>query len=88
MTKYYVDKSDPDKGYYEIHEVPGKGFRWFYLEVALGVPYPGQGPFWDTEAEAYTDAADDWEDNGNSSNKRLSGHLRAAATRANKKANK
>lgn len=85
MTVHYVDKANPDLGSYEI--VPdntGDYFRWQWREVAKGIEYRDCGHWEPSVADAYLDAADDWENNGNSSNRRLSGQLRAAATRAEK----
>jgi len=79
---HYVDKAAPDLGFYEVFVHPTMGARWHWTEVAKGIKYEDQGPFFATKGEAYRDAADDWESNGNSSNRRLSGQLRAAATRA------
>lgn len=85
MTNHYVDKANPDAGFYTIIVSP-IGAQWQWTEVAKGVEYHESGPWVATEAQAYRDAADDWESNGNSENKRLSGQLRAAATRLEKKA--
>lgn len=81
MTRHYVDKARPDLGYFEVFSGQG-GFLWRWREVANGVEYTDNGQVFPTKAEAYRDAADDWEQNGNSANRRLGGQLRAAATRA------
>jgi hypothetical protein len=83
MSRYYVDKSEPESGYYEILPSEG-GHIWRWREVAKGKEYIDDSRPFPSEAEAYRDAASDWEENGNSSNRRLGGILRAAATRAEK----
>lgn len=78
MTRYYVDKSDPDLGSYEIESGP-IGYRWVWTEIALQKRYEDFGGWRRTEADAYRDAAYDWDSNG--AGGVLAGHLRAAATR-------
>ena len=83
MTTYYVDKAEPSLGGYTVFR--GRdGFRWTWEEVAKGETFRDDSRWFDTAAEALRDAAEDWESNGNSSNRRLGGVLRAAATRAEK----
>ncbi len=86
MTRHYVDKTAPDLGYYEVFSGL-LGYRWQWREVAKGVEYLDCGEWREKASQAYRDAADDWESNGNSSNRRLGGQLRAAATRAEKEEN-
>lgn len=81
MSTYYVDKSQRGLGGYTIFHGP-EGYRWGWEEVARGEVHRDYGKWRDTRAEALRDAADDWESNGNSSNRRLGGTLRAAATRS------
>ena len=81
MTKHYVNKDDPTGGYYEIF-TGELGSRWHWVETAEGVEYKDYGQWSQTPAAAYRDAANDWEANGNPSNRRLGGQLRAAATRS------
>jgi len=83
MTTYYADKSRHDLGGYTIYQ-GAEGFRWGWEEIAKGEIHQDHGRWHETAAEALRDAADDWENNGNSSNRRLGGTLRAAATRAEK----
>lgn len=83
MTKHYVNKDDPTGGYYEIF-TGELGSRWHWVETAEGVEYKDCGRWQFTAADAYRDAASDWEQNGNSANLRLAGQLRAAATRSEK----
>jgi len=81
MGRFYVDRRKPDKGSYEVFE-GAEGARWCWVEVAQGTRYEDFGPWFDSTADAYRDAAYDWELNGDGSDKRLSGLLKAAATRA------
>ena len=81
---HYVNKARPNEGHYCVIE-GDQGARWEWTETAKGMKYEDAGHWLGTVAEAYRDAADDWETNGNSANKRLSGQLRAAATRAERK---
>lgn len=83
MTRHYVDKEQHGLGYYEIF-TGDLGSRWHWFEVAKGVEYKDCGQWQPSVADAYRDAAEDWQANGNSANRRLSGQLRAAATRAEK----
>jgi hypothetical protein len=83
MSEHFVDKTKPSLGYYHI-ETGEEGSRWLWNETAGGVQYQDAGHWFATVADAYRDAADDWESNGNSANRRLSGQLRAAATRTEK----
>lgn len=83
MSTYYADKSRHDLGGYTIYHGP-EGYRWRWEEVANGETHRDNGKWRETAAEALRDAADDWESNGNSSNRRLGGTLRAAATRVEK----
>lgn len=83
--RYLADKSQPSLGFYSIYSGP-QGFRWGWEEIAKDEIHTDHGKWRDTEAEAFRDAADDWESNGNSSNRRLAGSLRAAATRAERSA--
>lgn len=83
MTNHYVDKTAPNLGYYRF-ELNENGARWVWTEMAKGVTHEDDGPWVGSLAEAYRNAADDWESNGNSANRRLAGQLRAAATRAEK----
>ena len=85
MSKHYVDKSQPNLGAYEVLAGPN-GWYWQWREVAKGREYIDDGSPYATAADAYRDAARDWESNGNSANRRLAGQLRAAATRAEKSA--
>jgi hypothetical protein len=88
VTKHFVDKSNPDRGYYDVYtrDVLG-GARWQWTEVtATGETITDLGSWWPTLEQAYLDAADDWGENGDSANKHLSGQLSAAATRLRKKA--
>lgn len=82
MSVLRVDKDDASFGYYQIFTGP-EGSRWQFFE---GDESSDVGEWRPTVAAAYRDAAADWESNGNSSNRRLAGHLRAAATRAEKHA--
>jgi hypothetical protein len=85
MTAHFVDKANPHLGYYEILTGP-EGSRWRWIEILEdGTEYKDCGPWRATVSAAYRDAAYDWEENGNSSNRRLAGQLRAAATRSEKR---
>ena len=84
MTAHYVNKEDPERGFYEVYTGP-EGSRWQWSETTKDDSYEDFGPWRTSVSDAYRDAADDWESNGDNSNKRLSGQLRAAATRAEKK---
>lgn len=83
MSRHYVDKKQPELGSYEVLRHEG-GWIWRWREVSKGVEYIDDGMPHRSEAEALRDAAWDWEHNGNSANRRLSGQLRAAATRVDK----
>lgn len=85
MASHFVDKANPDLGYYQVFKGV-LGARWQWTETAKGVRYEETGDWCSTVAAAFRAAADDWESNGNSSNRRLAGQLRAAATRAEKEA--
>ncbi len=85
MSKHFVNKRIPDLGYYEVVRVEaadGVRFRWNWTEVEGGTEHFDCGQWFPTKAEAYRDAADDWEANGSAENGRLAGQLRAAATRS------
>lgn len=85
MSKHYVDKEAPELGSYEVFSGPA-GSRWQWSEIDRdGQEHRDSGQWLPTVAAAYQDAADDWETNGNSANRRLAGQLRAAATREEKK---
>jgi hypothetical protein len=85
MSKHYVDKKSPDRGHYEVFTGP-EGSRWHWSELDRdGRLCEDFGPWSPTPAEAYRHAADDWETNGSSANRRLAGQLRAAAAREEKK---
>ena len=83
MSTHCVDKKNPKLGYYQISQTADQ-VRWVWRETAKGIAYEEHGPWFSSAVEAYRDAASDWDDNGDGSNKRLSGQLRAAATRAEK----
>ena len=84
MTMHFVDKGEPQLGHYSILESE-QGARWQWVETAKGILYEDHGVWCATVADAYRDAAADWEENGGSSNRRLAGQLRAAAKREDKK---
>jgi hypothetical protein len=78
--RYYVNKAEPHRGFYEIQEMDGE-FRWHWAETAKGVDYHDYGS-WEASREiALLMAADDWDSNGDDSNRRLSGMLSALAKR-------
>lgn len=85
MSRYYADKREPDRGYYEIEEREGR-FRFHWFETAKGVEYNDYGDWQPSRALALHDAADDWDSNGDDSNRRLSGMLDALAKRATQQA--
>ena len=78
--RYYVDKKEPHRGFYEIEEQDGQ-YRYHWSETARGVEYNDYGSWSDTRELALLEAADDWDDNGDGSNRRLSGMLSALAKR-------
>lgn len=75
-TKVYRPWPDSAAGY-QIRKEPD-GWRWMWVE-------PGEdddfGSYQDSEAAAYRDAADDWENNGGDFGSRLAATLKARATR-------
>ena len=80
--RYYVDKSRPEGGFYEIEERDGE-FRFHWQEVARGVTYDDYGTWEPSRECALLQAADDWDGAGDGS-KRLSGLLTALAKRASR----
>lgn len=80
MTVHYVDKTNPLGGSYEIIPI-ADGWAWEWREdIGEGEIEVELGKTRDTKAEAYRDAADDWESNGGGPG-RLAGTLRAMASR-------
>lgn len=60
MTRYYLDESNPEDGYYEIEERDGR-FRWAWMEVDDVWTCARIGEWKDSTADALRDAADDWQ---------------------------
>ena len=80
MTRYYLAKANPDRGYYEVEESEGK-FRWTWREIAKdGEAYVDHGKWVSSKADALRYAADDFDAAGNGDD-RFIGRLRALATR-------
>lgn len=84
MTTIYLNKDEPERGSYEVTGPPNGPWRWTWRETAKGVPYAESGPWFNSPADAWRDAADDWDNNGSGADRRYSGRLRAAATKASK----
>lgn len=86
MTAYYIDKEAPDLGSYEFFQHSRtREWQWTWREVAKGVEYTDDSTWFGSLAEAMRDAANDWESNGNSSNRRFAGMLRGLAAKEEKR---
>lgn len=81
MSVYFIDKNNPDSGRYEITQRPDGEWTWTWTEVAKGIQYKDDGPSFASRSLALLHAADDWEQNGDSSNRRFAGMLRGLARR-------
>lgn len=83
MTAHYLNKQQPLLGSYEVYG-GSEGFRWTWRETAKDVAYVEHGIWRASASDAWRDAADDWEDNGDARDKRFAGRMRATATRLEK----
>ena len=64
-------------GFYTV-ERDSDGWRWYWQEGDV----MDQSRPMSTQAEAFLDAAEDWDENGNSGDRRFSGMLQGLATRS------
>lgn len=86
MSRQYLDKSRPRLGYYEVFTGPqGARFQWTEFDPD-GFEIVDHGTWLPTVEQAWLEAANDWDENGSSTDSRFSGRLNAAATRARKAA--
>lgn len=86
MSAYYIDHDNPDLGCYEFWQhSKTREWRWSWTEFVEGEAHVETSEWFSSLSWAMRNAAVDWEQNGNSSNRRFAGMLRGLAMKAEKR---